>query len=737
MDADAVWARGSNYKARFASDGITFVPFFGSKATTNHPVHFALESARLGESSIEFDATATPRASGDAIDFARGPFVERWVLGDASIEQTFRIDALAPTGDLVLTLAVETDLQADTHGAALAFVCAFGRVEYGAAVAIDADGRRFPVARTWNDASIELRLERESIAGARFPIVLDPVVSTTSFDSSLADDFAPDTAYEASTNSYLVVYEEIFSAADHDVYALHLDAAGTPLFGGYLDYTTDDWRHPKVASNALAQNFMCVAAVTPVGGGQRRIRGATFAATTSTTGLQFTISGSESGDKSNPDVGGDPALVGPTYYMVVWQRMFSPTDHDIHARLMQADGTPASGLVPVDNSTATIDTVPAISKSDGNPPFATQVWTIAWQRFFFGTQEQIFGAQYRWDGALVNATFPIDLGDECLAPSVSSPLDGNAFYPREYMVAFQVKGQLQTQWDVLGAVFEGTQFQTGTDIGNYVNPSTNSSDQVHPRVDCDGRHFAVTWAQELAGGFNDWDIFVADLVYAAGYPFVVSWDTFAYTSFQELAPAITSTYSGGGARRRYLAAWDSLDPFTSGAAREVWTGLYDGEQGGFVTTFCAGDGTASACPCANYGASGNGCANAANAGGANLSSSGNPWVGNDTLTLHGSGMTNSAVLYFQGSAPVSFWNGAAFGNGLRCVTGFTVRLGVKFNVAGASQFPDVGDGPITSYLVIPSFGAQYFYQAWYRDDAGFCTGAGFNLTNGLRAIYAP
>jgi len=732
----AIWARGRDYKASFAAEGVTFVPFFGSKAERSYPVRFSLVSAHIGEGELAIATCAEPRRVGEQIEFARGAVVERWNLALDSIEQQFVIDALVPSGDLELEIAVDTELRAESTHGALSFGCALGRVEYGAAVAIDADGRRFPLARMWNGTVIELRLERAALSTARFPLVVDPVISTTTFDSSLIDDYTPDTAYELSTNSYLVVYEEAYSATDHDVYALHLNAAGAPLYGGYLDYTTADWRHPKVASNALAQNFLCVASVTPFGGGQRIIRGATFAAASNTTGAQFTISGFEAGDKLNPDVGGDPALVGPTYYFVVWQRVLSAVDNDIHARLVNANGTNQSGLIVVDNTSATLDTVPAISKSDGNPPFTTQNWTIAWMR----DQDHLWGAQYLWDGSVTHPTFlvastPGGTNSAFGPPSVSSLLDGDGI-TRPYMIANSYIYPGQSDWNVTESLFVGTQGLTGTDVGNQIH-SPLYVQQVHPRVDCDGQHFSLTWAQQFVPGSNDYDIYVADMVYAAGYPYVTAWDTFAYTTLQELNPSITSTYSGGGARRRYMAAWDVLDQFTAGAAREVWTGLWDGGEGGFAVSYCFGDGSGTACPCANYGTAGNGCANSVNANGANLSYAGNPWVGNDSFVLQGSGMPNGATLYFQGTAPVGSSSGTVFGDGLRCVGGSTLRLGTKQNAAGASQIPEPGDPTISSHVIMLSSGMVFYYQAWYRNAASFCTASTFNLTNGLNAVWAP
>ncbi len=148
------------------------------------------------------------------------------------------------------------------------------------------------------------------------------------------------------------------------------------------------------------------------------------------------------------------------------------------------------------------------------------------------------------------------------------------------------------------------------------------------------------------------------------------------------------------------------------------------------TAYCFGDGTGAACPCANTGAAGNGCANSINAGGANLAASGSPVIGADTLVLQGSGMPNSSALYFQGTAQLS----VAFGDGLRCVGGTIIRLGTKLNSGGASQYPGVGNQPVSIRGMVPS-GATREYQVWYRNAAAFCTVSTFNLSNGLEIVW--
>jgi hypothetical protein len=152
------------------------------------------------------------------------------------------------------------------------------------------------------------------------------------------------------------------------------------------------------------------------------------------------------------------------------------------------------------------------------------------------------------------------------------------------------------------------------------------------------------------------------------------------------------------------------------------------------TPYCFGDGAGAACPCGNPGAAGNGCASSVNALGAHLGASGSPSLTADTLLLLGSGMPNSSVLYFQGTAQLGGGLGVAFGDGLRCVAGTIVRLGTKTNVAGASQYPAAGDLPVSVRGMITAPGTRN-YQMWYRNAAAFCTTSTFNLSNGLQIAW--
>lgn len=170
-----------------------------------------------------------------------------------------------------------------------------------------------------------------------------------------------------------------------------------------------------------------------------------------------------------------------------------------------------------------------------------------------------------------------------------------------------------------------------------------------------------------------------------------------------------------------------------GLADAISVIAYDLSTAGF--SFCPGDGSGTACPCLNSSATGaaEGCRNSTGVGG-RLRGQGVARLSADSLRLEGSQMPNSTALYFQGTAPQSSGAGSVFGDGLRCAGGTLVRLAVKNNVGGSSQYPDVGDPSVSAGGFVLEPGLRT-YQVWYRNAAAFCTSSTFNLTNGWEVIW--
>lgn len=172
----------------------------------------------------------------------------------------------------------------------------------------------------------------------------------------------------------------------------------------------------------------------------------------------------------------------------------------------------------------------------------------------------------------------------------------------------------------------------------------------------------------------------------------------------------------------------------TGGVRSAYIGKWRGCNAP-IASFCHGDGGDLPCPCWNNGASGHGCANSANAAGAQLSWSGstNP----DTLVLASSGELASALsIFLQGSQQTAH---VPFGDGLRCVSGTLKRLYVRNASGGSVSAPLAGEPSIRARSAALGdtilSGTSRGYQVYYRDpQAAFCsapTGGSFNITNGV------
>ena len=159
-----------------------------------------------------------------------------------------------------------------------------------------------------------------------------------------------------------------------------------------------------------------------------------------------------------------------------------------------------------------------------------------------------------------------------------------------------------------------------------------------------------------------------------------------------------------------------------------------------AVAYCFGDGTGAACPCSNTGATGNGCASSINASGGNLTATGTASIANDTLILQGSGVPDGPGLYFQGTTQLAGGSGVSFGDGLRCVGGTVIRLGIIGGVGNASTYPTGVTPPFNTPISVRGFvsaGQSLNYQLWYRDSGAFCTVSVFNLTNALNQVWVP
>ena len=182
-----IWGGGSNYKASF-HDGMTFYPHVGADLP-HQPFAWRTVSVRAGSVELLPNAAQPKPIHGDRrCEYHLGPVTERYELELRGLEQSFVVNHRPPAGDLVIRGRVTTPLalapQAARHGD-LVLRLADGRavVDYGAAFAIDATGRRTAVATACDGDGITLTVPAEVVAQAAFPLVVDPLLGNVLLES--------------------------------------------------------------------------------------------------------------------------------------------------------------------------------------------------------------------------------------------------------------------------------------------------------------------------------------------------------------------------------------------------------------------------------------------------------------------------------------------------------------------------------------------------------------------------
>lgn len=236
----------------------------------------------------------------------------------------------------------------------------------------------------------------------------------------------------------------------------------------------------------------------------------------------------------------------------------------------------------------------------------------------------------------------------------------------------------------------------------------------------------TTFSQLSVGG----GLFRFDLELATPLSFAA--DTRYFVSVVGLTPLSYVTWSWA------QGTGGVLGTFWWNRGAHMYYHLGDDRAVGFATSagwpigmsYCFGDGSGSPCPCSNPGGTGQGCANSTGSG-ATLTAFGQATVGADTVVLVARQCPPTTPgLFFGGSNALV---GLPFGDGLRCVGGGLVRLGVRTpDGAGAATW-----GPGLAALGDFEAGVRRRFQVWYRDPLASPCGARFNLTHGHDLRFAP
>ena len=521
----SLYAAGRTYKAKFDGDSLTFVPRGGEKMS------FALQSATVGAKALPITSDALPIQNGNSVSIDRGAFVERYSLTPESVEQTFVINQLPQHGDLVLKIAATApSMIATEKSASLEFRGDHGAVNFTKAVLVDNTDAHTNLPTSFSGGMIEIRVPASALDRAQFPIVIDPVITTDIAFTATGYRHA-DVAYDASNNRFVLVAEYDFAADDGDVYSVLLDVNGVPVpnTSEGVDVTTVNWRKPSVANNNIANRFMVVAEAGDAP--TRGIWGCTISAATGNLLPQFEIIAGGGGEKTNPDIGGDSFLVAPTYFLVVWEWAFTPTDHNIAGRMLDANGAMVGSNLFLELGNKN-QSKPAVSKSNlGNE------WMVVWQHSFSAADEDLYGAQVLWDGTITAPSAQINTSSvNHELPDVSSPLPSG-----QYLVVYEHTGAVG-----LGLVDDTMFVQQLTTLGNIGNNPFGQA-RWQPTADCDGSKFVVGYSETYNNNSNDWDLYADTLCVDVDHLRLSEYHkNLNYQINRDQSASVATTWSGGG-----------------------------------------------------------------------------------------------------------------------------------------------------------------------------------------------
>ncbi|MFO1078234.1 MAG: hypothetical protein U1E73_10990 [Planctomycetota bacterium] len=583
-------ARG--YKMEFAAGRATYVPFFGSAAPRDFPIAFALAAGRCGERVLPIAGDGAPHRRDARVELPHGAVVEAWDLELDGAEQSFVLATRPGAGDLRLDLRVTSELAILRDGEGVRFANEHGAASYGAATMVDADGMRTPVDLGLTADGIALEVPAATLAGAAFPIVIDPYVQTHWVANSTYNEHSIDCAYDASTDQWMATWEGDSSATNHDIGCALLDSTGLMIPGSFqfIDSSAWNYERPKIAVNNYTHTFMIVAMKLGPAGHEVWVR------TWNNGNLGTPVLVSTLLTESvHPDIGGDPSASIDNPFLVVWQQAPAAPGGQwvVHSRLVGADSSLQSNDTPI-GLADTVARHTSVAKSCGTESGLGQYWPVVWSwpRNILATG-QIWGAIVRADGAVPGgpSQWGSIQGFGSSEPAVSSPTDpiGNQRY---FVFAYSddVSGFQHLFAGVRslqGAVTAAADIQSVVGLGNSTTVTT-------PTLDTFGARFAVAYSQQSLFFPSDIGVATLDLrssgtgLHLGRVEGSILMSNSTQTSPAHGNPHICSARSGGGGEPtippRHLITWEQNG--------DVLAGTYDGyaPTGGYsvVPTGCGG-----------------------------------------------------------------------------------------------------------------------------------------------------
>ncbi len=512
--------RGHGYKASASADRFTYSPVVGNRPDAS--VHLRVRSVRRGQDSLPLAEDAAVHDSGSQIELDRGTMVEAYAYELDSIEQTFRFDELSGSGDLAVTMDLETSLAVSEGPNGLVFSNAAAQVSYSSAFVFDATGVRIPIETTWSPDSITLTVPAGYLAEATLPVTIDPVLSSFVFGGGTADDSRPAAAFDQDLTQYVVVFQDYVSSQDTDLYFFSVGGNGTidPTSFASLAITGQvSHGRPSIAVNDAANQFLVVSEARPMGNSNRQIDGflidedpASTAGYVPQPAFQINDNVGAS-DCFNAEVAGNTfSAVNGFSYLVTWTRTWTATDRDVHGRVVATDGSLTTGRINIDNSGAD-DLQCSVSASLGDSSVQGNYYNVVWVRDTDGDGRGAVWARRiyfngTFDGPSPSTATQLTSETNCVDPVTTSAsiVDLEQTGERYFVVAYP------RIFSAGGTSIQSSIYSNVMTFADEVGLSTSITamedflialDQPECSIASDGRGFMLTYAERSPAGDYD------------------------------------------------------------------------------------------------------------------------------------------------------------------------------------------------------------------------------------------
>ncbi len=365
---------GPDYEVVFEPAAMEFLPALGVTLDAPHGLRLEFLSARRSAVEHRFGAAPVRVTEPERVRYRRGPFDEIYDLREDGIAQSFEFRALPPGGgDLVVRFRVTTPLVAARDGDGLLFSTPeAGGVHVGGVTGIDAHGVRVAGSIEYANGLLALTLPGEFVEDAALPLILDPLIgSTTQVPNGLFDQQDTDITFDRTNDMYLVVFTREVAGVQQ-IRGQRIDTSGAMIGSTlFIESTSTDKYEPRAGNVHLREGFV----VCWQENGDIRARGVLADGTIGPNSVAVTSGGDFD---FAPDVGGEGATSSDDA-IVVWQSSTLTTD-DVHSATLALTelGQVLVGI-PRDLSFGfQRNRAPSISQTGG----ASGRWLVTWQRVF-------------------------------------------------------------------------------------------------------------------------------------------------------------------------------------------------------------------------------------------------------------------------------------------------------------------------------------------------------------------